>query len=336
MFLQPCFNSKLKRLQQAVPHKISLIWYKTLLQFTAKLYNMNILRKIHIRCCYSLVSLWHHWSCRFLWWRWVLVSLSVTTFPLLSVSVRTSSPRCWTSWLQRTFVCLQRARMSWLVSDSLSEFSRHLHRLATFASSSVRDTSTSCWTSGSRSTGTTGRKVFVILTAPHCPVGDPAVSGFDFAVISLFTCFIIKQFCQAMQNKEICAAENISTAASNNLTQYQCEHVRVKDLSQISIHLVISPFSFPHIPKTFQLQSSLQQKERPFEMALLQILQNSPTKIMRSLTECFKWDLLSCPLHIRISHISHITLKLILTLTLCDLTKNRKSSIFRRPHLTLM
>lgn len=97
-----------------------------------------------------------------------------------------------------------------------------------------------------------------------------------------------------MQNKKICAAKNSSVAASNSLTQYRCERVRVKDLSQISVHLVISPFCFPHIPKTFQLRSSLQQKERPFEMTLLQILQNSSTKIMRSLAqgkthiECFK------------------------------------------------
>lgn len=185
MFLQPSFSSKLKWLQWAVPHKSYLIWYKTWLQFIVELCKINILRKIHRKCCYSLVSLLHHWLCRFLWWWWALVSISA--FPFLSVSVRTSSPQCWTSWLQRTFACLQRAKTSWLVSDSLSEFSRHLHRLATFASLSVRDTSTSCWTSGSRSTGTTGRKVFVFLSAQHCHTGDPAVSGFDFAVLSVFT-----------------------------------------------------------------------------------------------------------------------------------------------------
>lgn len=77
-----------------------------------------------------------------------------------SVSVRTSSKQCWMCWLQATFVFWQRVKMSSAVVGSSSEFSHHQLHPATYVSLRVRGTSTSCWTNGSRSTGTTGWKVF--------------------------------------------------------------------------------------------------------------------------------------------------------------------------------
>lgn len=80
---------------------------------------------------------------------------------------RTSSPPCWMSWPQRTCVSWQRVKTSWTVWDSLSAFSHPRRRHATFASLSAPDIWTSCWTSGSRSTGTTGLKVQVTaLSSP--------------------------------------------------------------------------------------------------------------------------------------------------------------------------
>lgn len=80
-----------------------------------------------------------------------------------SVSVRTSFKQFWMCWLQMMFVFWQRVKMSSAVVGSLSEFSHRHRHLATFASLRVRGTLTSCWTNGSRNTGTTGLKVFVFF-----------------------------------------------------------------------------------------------------------------------------------------------------------------------------
>lgn len=79
------------------------------------------------------------------------------------LSLRTWCTRCWMFWLQRKSGFWQRVKMSWTVEESSSAFSHHHHHLATFASLSVQDTSTSYWMSGSRSTGTTGRNVCALL-----------------------------------------------------------------------------------------------------------------------------------------------------------------------------
>lgn len=80
-----------------------------------------------------------------------------------SVSFRPSSKPFWKCWLQMMFAFWQKAKMNSVAVGSLNEFSHRHRHLATFASLRVQGTSTSCWTNGSRNTGTIGWKVLFCL-----------------------------------------------------------------------------------------------------------------------------------------------------------------------------